>query len=469
YVLTPCLLLLALTGMGWGITQGLEWYRDRYIREYFSPPSTAKIKLDGKTVHLSGTAPDPWVRQAQRQSESLGQQWQVDWTELKNTDQTWLNFLKHLGQTPGYAVVHSDVLDEGRYVIKGLRDPLALEFAELLAEAGIDSNQVTADWQPYESPDKEFAQIRTLRRLALPEGVQLQYESDGWKLSGTAPGDWIASCETMLRAAGVSPVDRSELKNADANFQALVESLRHEPGIVLSEARRADGVYRIVGLRDPLARTVEAASPELDLPLPLEQHWTPFYSTEPELVLKRANEVLQPPDGVTIAIESGVLQVAGEARHAWIRRLQQVDILGVSRWETENLVDLDQAYAQRILETLNQEVIVFQPDKTDFSDATSDQIDQIVRRIQALERIATGLDCIVTIRVVGYTSASAPFRPEALTLAQNRANNTAQMLRTKLDETTVRITVPQQQDEPLVQKTPSVRLETKLERILTKP
>ncbi|MEZ6120161.1 MAG: hypothetical protein R3C28_26815 [Pirellulaceae bacterium] len=44
------------------------------------------------------------------------------------------------------------------------------------------------------------------------------------------------------------------------------------------------------------------------------------------------------------------------------------------------------------------------------------------------------------------------------------------MLRTKLDdETTVRITVPQQQDEPLVQKTPSVRLETKLERILTKP
>ncbi|MEZ6120159.1 MAG: hypothetical protein R3C28_26805 [Pirellulaceae bacterium] len=47
--------------MGWGITQGLEWYRDRYIREYFSPPSTAKIKLDGKTVHLSEQAPDLWV------------------------------------------------------------------------------------------------------------------------------------------------------------------------------------------------------------------------------------------------------------------------------------------------------------------------------------------------------------------------------------------------------------------------
>ncbi|MEZ6120160.1 MAG: hypothetical protein R3C28_26810 [Pirellulaceae bacterium] len=56
---------------------------------------------------------------------------------------------------------------------------------------------------------------------------------------------------------------------------------------------------------------------------------TPFYSTEPELVL---NEQIGPAAArtATIAIEFGVVSLAASADVA----CKQVDILGVSRWET---------------------------------------------------------------------------------------------------------------------------------------
>ena len=118
-------------------------------------------------------------------------------------------------------------------------------------------------------------------------------------------------------------------------WNTAITALRAEPGIVISEARRVGGRYRVTGLRDPLAiepAAVLATSGQRAEDI--DAVWEPYHALTPGFILHRAHNLLEPPPGVAMSYAAGVLRVAGpESAASWLARTRAANhrLAGVDR------------------------------------------------------------------------------------------------------------------------------------------
>jgi OOP family OmpA-OmpF porin len=127
---------------------------------------------------------------------------------------------------------------------------------------------------------------------------------------------------------------------------SALSDLRAEPGIVVTDAILDGDVYRIHGLRDPLAREPQAViGSDARSAVQWEWDWRPYLSTESKLLLARATQALQPPSTVELSIEGGVLTLTGEAPRRWIddTRIAAPRIPGISGYLDDALNAIDDA------------------------------------------------------------------------------------------------------------------------------
>lgn len=76
----------------------------------------------------------------------------------------WEDYVRGLGRQPGIVVTSAEKRG-GRYLISGLRDPMAPDAAALLAGSGIPPASVTFHWEPYTSSQPQFTALRELAAL----------------------------------------------------------------------------------------------------------------------------------------------------------------------------------------------------------------------------------------------------------------------------------------------------------------
>lgn len=125
---------------------------------------------------------------------------------------------------------------------------------------------------------------------------------------------------------------------------SALNALRAEPGIALIDAAQDGDVYRVHGLRDPLAREPEAViGPEALSAFPWEWNWRPYFSAEPELLSSRARQLLQPPATVNLSLDGSVLTLSGEASQQWIdtMRIAVRGVSGISGYADGALTPID--------------------------------------------------------------------------------------------------------------------------------
>jgi OOP family OmpA-OmpF porin len=92
-------------------------------------------------------------------------------------------------------------------------------------------------------------------------------------------------------------------------WAAYLTALRAEPGIVVTTAEEQQGKYLVSGLRDPLAKDPLLLLQEAKLPIEkVVSRWEPYYTLHPDFLLARAQQVLQPPASVTLAVDEDVLR-----------------------------------------------------------------------------------------------------------------------------------------------------------------
>lgn len=90
------------------------------------------------------------------------------------------------------------------------------------------------------------------------------------------------------------------------------------PGLIVIHSETAGG-YRLVGLRDPMARDpLELLRQEGFAAEDVAMSWQPFPSPLPEFVTARIHRVLEPPASVTVDFRDGVLRLSGEADRRWV-------------------------------------------------------------------------------------------------------------------------------------------------------
>lgn len=110
--------------------------------------------------------------------------------------QRWQTYLDRLAAQPGIIIVSSGRRN-GHYVVSGLRDPLAVEPASLIAGAGLAPGSVEGRWEPYEAQKPQFVAARAASLLRPPAGVTLSFNNGVLQARGPAAERWLVDAERL--------------------------------------------------------------------------------------------------------------------------------------------------------------------------------------------------------------------------------------------------------------------------------
>lgn len=136
----------------------------------------------------------------------------------------WNRIVSALSEEPGYAITSFD-REHGRFVIRGLRDPLASDPSGFLKEADLDPKSAEFHWGAYYALDDAIVQKRASAQLAPPEGVALVVKDGTLLPRGSASSAWAA--DLTRRAVNIPGIRAVNLAG-----------LRIEESAALAEARK---------------------------------------------------------------------------------------------------------------------------------------------------------------------------------------------------------------------------------------
>ena len=163
----------------------------------------------------------------------------------------WNGYIQALRTEPGIVLI-SDGRESGKYVVNGLRDPLARDPASLLPQYNLRATDVIGRWELYQALHPSLVLTRARQLLAPPRDVELAFDGGVLSAAGTASPDWI---DVTARIApvlpGVARFDPGPLVEAALRpLSASIESAA--PLFVKGTTTFAPGGDEIV--RDQIAR-----------------------------------------------------------------------------------------------------------------------------------------------------------------------------------------------------------------------
>lgn len=112
----------------------------------------------------------------------------LGWREWQS--HRWHELADTLGNQPGLTIT-SFTREHGRFVIRGLRDPLASDPKKFVADAHLDPSQVEFHWGAYYALDDALVQQRAIATLAPPAGLVLSVKDGVLHIDGKPPAKWL--------------------------------------------------------------------------------------------------------------------------------------------------------------------------------------------------------------------------------------------------------------------------------------
>jgi outer membrane protein OmpA-like peptidoglycan-associated protein len=144
---------------------------------------------------------------------------------------------------------------------------------------------------------------------------------------------------------------------------------------------------------------------------------------EPQFIVKRAEQLLQPPKTVSLQVEeNGILKATGNAPAQWIARVRTIwrYIPGITQFEDKNLIDLNINQLQSYKKQIEQEMLFFSEGTTTFLPAEEQKLQNLVQTIQQIQDAGKALDKNVQIEIVGHANTTGT-ETRNIILSQARA------------------------------------------------
>ena len=217
-------------------------------------------------------------------------------------------------------------------------------------------------------------------------------------------------------------------------WNAYLEQLNSQPGIVVLKTRKDNNKYLIYGMRDPLA-----ADPNILLrkakinPKMVVGHWQPYLSLEPQFTSQRAGELLQTPKTVSLTInQKGVLIATGSAPNQWISSARKLwrFIPGVTQYQDDNLNTREISQLQLYKNQIEQETLLFIQGTTNYLPGEEKKLKNLAVIIQKLLDKSKDLGRNVQIQILGHTDTEGTEQTN-IQLSQDRANKILSDLRSQ--------------------------------------
>jgi OOP family OmpA-OmpF porin len=150
------------------------------------------------------------------------------------------DYVARLRDQPGVVVTAAERRD-GVWHVSGLRDPLAVNPADLVAAAQLPPASVVGHWEPYQALNPVIVVKRLELVLRPPPGVTLALEDDVIRASGAAPEHWVEQARALVAAQlpGSPAVDLSALTDIlDPTFNRLRDAIQAQIIVFDSNAPR---------------------------------------------------------------------------------------------------------------------------------------------------------------------------------------------------------------------------------------
>ncbi|MGH9776044.1 MAG: OmpA family protein [Candidatus Acidiferrales bacterium] len=217
-------------------------------------------------------------------------------------------------------------------------------------------------------------------------------------------------------------------KIQDHKWNRIVDSLRDQPGIVVTSFAKEGGRYRIAGLRDPLASEPDSLLRQAGLdPQRAELKFSPYYALDDSLVIKRTLKALAPPPSVVLSFAHGTLHASGESPHGWAKKMRDLApvIPGIVAIDDSGLDDADNVQSPRAI--LEQTAILFEVGRADLRPNQQPNLDRVTKAIDALLARRSSPPVYIHVEILGHTDSSGREAVNAQ-LSQQRAQQIAQRL-----------------------------------------
>jgi OOP family OmpA-OmpF porin len=189
-------------------------------------------------------------------------------------------------------------------------------------------------------------------------------------------------------------------------WNAYLEQLRAEPGIVVISSGRSGGKYHVTGLRDPLARHPDVLLAGTSLGADeVERRWELYQAADPRFVLERARQVLRPPLTVSLSMDDQVLRAAGTAPGRWIGETARLALMipGVRQFDHSAVIDGELRAAVQ-----NVEASTLRFAKGSARVLDDGERARLVASMRQLHDVARALDLHPHVAIVGHTDSDGP-------------------------------------------------------------
>ena len=327
----------------------------------------------------------------------------------------WENFLARLRAQPGIVITTIGEGD-GKWLVAGMRDPLAVDPQLVLRELAIEPARVVSQWQPYQSLDPQFVLKRAQEALTPPPTVTLTVENDRIVAAGSASSTWIqhARAASGMLPAGASDVDLSQTRDLDEHDERLwasyVTRLKAEPGIAITEIGQRDGKWLIRGLRDPLAVDPQLVLRESSIdPARVLAHWEPYQSLQPEFVLKRVQAAFAPPPTVIFALEDDRIVATGSAPLTWIQRARASSRMlpaGAPSIDLSQVRDANDGVLGKLREAIQSKEIRFEYSNPLPARGQEGVLDQLAAELKELAALSSTLRITTRVSLTGHSDST---------------------------------------------------------------
>jgi OOP family OmpA-OmpF porin len=187
-----------------------------------------------------------------------------------------------------------------------------------------------------------------------------------------------------------------------SEWDKFADSLRREPGIVVTSAAKSGGRFRIQGFRDPFAADASQLLASAGLnPAKADLELKPFYSMDDGIVVKRATSLLAPPASVQFSVSGGSLHAIGSAPLRWIAHFEDRArwVPGVTAVDASRLQDADMI-------ALESMVLTFPVGSAEIEPGQENSLFQAASKIRLILSQASNGNEIPGIEIVGHTDTT---------------------------------------------------------------
>jgi outer membrane protein OmpA-like peptidoglycan-associated protein len=212
-----------------------------------------------------------------------------------------------------------------------------------------------------------------------------------------------------------------------SRWDRLVNTLREQPGFVITSFGREHGKFVVRGMRDPLAvepvkfiqtSNVDAGDGEF--------HWGGYYALDDGIVEQRAKSILSPPSTAILVVKSGVLTVSGTASANWVKDIQTRGMLvpGIHAVELSPELNPARLVFNQAKSEIEKVVVKFPVGTAALSNSERLELRKLAESVQSLLHAGDSLRQTLTLEVLGHTDSTGA-EVSNLDLSQRRADRVA--------------------------------------------